>query len=125
MSSPGVYETGQSSRCNGDTVDDLKRWARAAKRVEHAWSEEERDDVSEELFGEALQWSIAVELVQQIFQDGEIPQDFMNAPLVLVPKQEQEGKYRGIALLKVLYKLVSSVINRRIKPNLFGPDKGL
>ena len=42
-----------------------------------------------------------------------IPQDFCNGILVLIPKSDP-GQYRGIALLEILYKLISSIINRRI-----------
>jgi hypothetical protein len=33
---------------------------------------------------------------------------------VLIPKAEQ-GKYRGIALLEVIYKLISTIIDTRLK----------
>ena len=54
-----------------------------------------------------------IELMQLAFRDGVIPRDFCNVILVLIPKSDP-GQYRGIALLEILYKLVSSIINRRI-----------
>jgi hypothetical protein len=47
------------------------------------------------------------------FQGEEIPNNFYNAILVLIPKNTN-GEYRGIALLEVIYKLISSIINQRL-----------
>ena len=48
------------------------------------------------------------------FRGRRIPQAFCHAILVLIPKSEQ-GKYRGIALLETIYKLISTIIDTRLK----------
>ena len=58
-----------------------------------------------------------VGLVQHAFRTGETPAAFQAGTLVLIPKNEP-GKYRGIALLEALYKLISSIINIRVCTNV-------
>jgi hypothetical protein len=57
-------------------------------------------------------WEKVLELVRLAFT-GEIPEAFCHGILVLIPKGASD-QYRGIALLEVVYKLVSSIINRRL-----------
>ncbi len=57
-------------------------------------------------------WEKVLELVRLAFT-GEIPEAFCHGILVLIPKGAS-GQYRGIALLEIVYKLVSSIINRRL-----------
>ena len=54
-----------------------------------------------------------MELIRLAFTDGTIPAGFCESILVLIPKAEQ-GQFRGIALLDIVYKVVASVINTRI-----------
>ena len=58
-------------------------------------------------------WRKLVDLVQWCIRTGEVPQAFKYGALVLIPKPEQ-GKYRGIALLESVYKLISGLINHRV-----------
>ena len=58
-------------------------------------------------------WQRVVSLVQWCVETGEGPQSFKYGALVLIPKAEH-GKYRGIALLESVYKLISGLINRRV-----------
>jgi hypothetical protein len=58
-------------------------------------------------------WDRVVELVQHAFETGKMPTAFQASTLILVPKSNV-GKYRGIALLKALYKLLSALINRQV-----------
>ena len=76
---------------SGLSVDVLKQWAEEG--------------------GE--QWWKVVGLVQWCIDTGEVPQSFKYGALVLIPKAEH-GKYRGIALLESLYKLISGLINHRV-----------
>jgi hypothetical protein len=46
------------------------------------------------------------------FTGEDIPSAFVVGILVLLPKPD--GDFRGIALLEVIYKLISSIINRRL-----------
>jgi hypothetical protein len=59
-------------------------------------------------------WEELVSLVQECFEGKAIPQEFSYEILCLLPKNER-GKYRGIALLEVVYKLVSTIIHLRLQ----------
>jgi hypothetical protein len=59
------------------------------------------------------EWLQVVAPVQHMFEKGEAPSAFRIGTLVLVPKAEA-GRYRGIALLESLNKVISSIINRRV-----------
>ena len=66
-------------------------------------------------------WSLFVELVQTSFLGYEIPIAYSHAILVLLPKNEL-GKFRGITLLEVMYKLWSMIFYlRAIKVIKFHP----
>ena len=112
----GPMRNGKAPGPTGIRVEDVKRWATAARKVETVWhrqGEPEEPEIDKETFGAALHWSVVVDMVQEIFQFGDVPLEFSQAALVLIPKQEP-GKFRGIALLETLYKLTSTLINRRI-----------
>jgi exonuclease III len=57
-------------------------------------------------------WKKVLELVDISFTGKPMPKSFGIGILVLIPKGG--GQYRGIALLEVIYKLVSAIINRRM-----------
>jgi hypothetical protein len=55
---------------------------------------------------------MVTKLIEMAFKGEDIPAAFITGILVLLPKPD--GDYRGIALLEVIYKLISSIINRRL-----------
>jgi hypothetical protein len=59
------------------------------------------------------EWGKVLSLVRMAFIGADIPSAFCNGILVLIPKGVPD-EYRGIALLEVIYKLISSIINRRL-----------
>ena len=59
------------------------------------------------------EWENVLKIVEMAFTGEDIPSSFCNGILVLIPKNVP-GEYRGIALLEVIYKLISSIINRRL-----------
>jgi Reverse transcriptase (RNA-dependent DNA polymerase) len=59
------------------------------------------------------QWKKVVEIVQQAFKGQPLPSSFGTGILVLIPKGEPD-QFRGIALLEVVYKLVSTIVNARL-----------
>lgn len=59
-----------------------------------------------------------LEFTQFCFQkDATFPNLYKQGILVLIPKTEPR-KFRGIALLEVMYKMVTTVINKRIMPSI-------
>ena len=58
-------------------------------------------------------WNRVLELVELAFTGKPLPVAFGVGILVLIPKGVPD-QYRGIALLEVIYKLVSAIINRRL-----------
>ena len=58
-------------------------------------------------------WSKVLELVELCFTGAPLPRNFGIGILVLITKGVPD-QYRGIALLEVIYKLVSSIINQRL-----------
>ena len=94
----------KAAGASGITADKVKEWYHAARPT--------KEGVIPDAASVAL-WEKVMELMQLAFRDGVIPRDFCNGILVLIPKSDP-GQYRGIALLEILYKLVSSIINRRI-----------
>jgi exonuclease III len=89
----------KSPGASGIRVEDLRNWHHEAR-------------VKKSQKGIEL-WEKVLELTQIAFTEGEIPKHFCNGILVLIPKATQ-GQYRGIALLEIIYKLISAIINRRL-----------
>ncbi len=86
-------------------VEDLFRWMEAAK------SEEPQPEL----------WEKVVEIVQVGFRTGELPSVLPNSLLVLIPKSDVT-QFRGIGLLEVLWKLISTIIHKRIVGNVIFHD---
>jgi hypothetical protein len=89
----------KSPGASGIRVEHLRLW------MEGAMHEERPIFVKE--------WEKVLKLVKMAFTGVDIPSSFCNGILVLIPKTVP-GEYRGIALLEVIYKLISSIINRRL-----------
>ena len=87
--------------CTGITVEDLRRWMK----------ESEGDTPRRD------RWDKVIEIVQSAFTRTALPQVFGIGILVLIPKNQQ-NQFRGIALLDVLYKLVSRIIHTRINNSI-------
>ena len=52
--------------------------------------------------------------VTHIWETGTIPQEMAWGTLILLPKA-LEGQFRGIGLLEIVWKLISRVLDTRIK----------
>ena len=57
-------------------------------------------------------WDLLVDLVQTCFQEQSLPSQMVWSTVVLLPKGG--GGFRGIGLLEIIWKLIESIINRRI-----------
>jgi len=58
-------------------------------------------------------WAKVLEIVRLAFEEGELPRAFSEGMFVLIPKADVR-EYRGIALLEIIYKLISLIINGRL-----------
>jgi Reverse transcriptase (RNA-dependent DNA polymerase) len=81
---------GRATGATGISVEDLRKW---------------REEDGEE-------WKMVTEIVEWSIEEGTFPAAFGNGTLVLLPKGD--GSFRGIALLEIIYKLVSSIIAQRL-----------
>ena len=54
-----------------------------------------------------------MEVVQGAFETGTLPVRLTQAICVLIPKNEK-GDFRGIGLLETMWKLITSIVNRRL-----------
>lgn len=62
-------------------------------------------------------WSLVLSIVDSAFSEGRVPYAFWLGILVLIPKDEP-AKFRGIALLEVLYKLCATIIHLRLSDGI-------
>ena len=88
----------------GITAENVKEWLRGARPTNEGV---EPDPTAVDL------WEKLLEIVRLAFVEGEIPQAFSQGIFVLILK-DKAGEFRGIALLEIIYKLISSIINRRL-----------
>jgi len=57
-------------------------------------------------------WDRVVDLIQTCFRERQVPTQMSWSTVVLLPKGN--GDYRGIGLLEISWKVIKSIINRRI-----------
>ena len=103
---PGVSEIADAVRKlrNGKApgpskvrAEKLKEWLLEATREENP----DREN-----------WNRVVKLVQLCFKERQVPTQLSWSTVVLIPKGG--GDYRGIGLLEIVWKVIESIINRRI-----------
>jgi len=78
-------------------AEKLKEWLKEATRKENPDSEN---------------WDRLTELVKLCFKERRVPTQLSWSTVVLIPKGG--GDYRGIGLLEIVWKVIESIINRRI-----------
>jgi hypothetical protein len=83
---------------SGLRAEHLKEWQAAAIRGANP---------------DSKRWETFVQLVQHVFESGEVPQELSWSVLVLIPKGS--GGCRGIGLLEVVWQVISSIIDSRLK----------
>ena len=99
----------RAAGASGITVENLKEWEALARPPP---PKDDEEPVAPDPTALIL-WEKVLEIVRLAFNDGEIPRKFSEGILVLIPKSSP-GEYRGIALLEIIYKLLSAIINRRL-----------
>ena len=111
----GPMRRGKDPGPSGIWLDHLKECVASFKQG--TLLEKEGMDIPEDMQEGDLHLFLVVRLVQDVFRLGRVQNAFQHLTLVLVPNQEWT-KYRGIALLEVLHKLCSSMINCRLNKNI-------
>jgi hypothetical protein len=99
-------KTGKAAGATGIKAEHLKAWLRLARPSGENPPDPDPSAVAI--------WQKILELIRLVFEEGIIPKAFKESILVMIPKEEQ-GQFRGIALLDVLYKVVSSIIDTRLR----------
>jgi Reverse transcriptase (RNA-dependent DNA polymerase) len=94
-------KNGKAPGLTGMRSEDIKRWATTYE----ASPAEEKEN---------LPFSKLVKLVQTVFRTGVLPEAMCVSVLVLIPKANTK-EYRGIGLLETIWKLVTSIIDGRLK----------
>ena len=84
------------------TSSHLKEWMRAAEVAA-----DKHKPIPEE-------WIALCKTVKHIWATGDIPDEMAWGTLILLPKAV-EGQFRGIGLLEIVWKLISRIIDTRIK----------
>ena len=102
---------------SGITVENLKEWHTKARPRYNQIQRGEGDDPIEPEPEAVEIWEKVLKIIDLAFETGEIPKSFWNGILVLIPKSNP-GEFRGIALLEVIYKLISSIINARLQHSI-------
>ena len=87
---------GKAPGPTGLRTDQLKDWLEAATREENP---------------DTTHWDVLVKLVQHVFASGEMPEELAWSSMILLPKGG--GQFRGIGLLESIWKVISSIMNRR------------
>jgi hypothetical protein len=82
----------------GMRTDHLKEWLASATREENP---------------DTYRWDKCVELIQHVHRTGQLPQELYWSILAIIPKGS--GGSRGIGLLEVSWKVISSIIDTRLK----------
>jgi len=94
-------QAGKALGPTGMRADDLKAWLFAAHRKEAP---------------DGTNWCRLVKLVQEIYRSGVLLTELPWSTLLLLPKDS--GGFRGIGLLETVWKVVSSIIDVRIKTSV-------
>ena len=88
-------------------------------RVEHLCQSliaETRDDTPD-----ATNWQKVVAIVQAAFRDGTLAEECTWQVVVLIPKGKS-GNFRGIGLVEVIWKTMSSLLNFQVTEEIIFHD---
>ena len=102
----------RAAGASGITAETVKGWHRNARPLE---------DQAVPVPSAVLLLDKVLEIIKLAFVDGVIPRAFSHGIMVLIPK-DKPCEYRGIALLEIITKLISSSINRRISSKVIFDD---
>ena len=87
---------------------DIKKWLCGMENEE---KEPKRGEPEYEGLGD--HWRLLLKLCQHVWETGEIPQQMLLTIAVFIPKGNS-GKFQGIGLLEVIWKLLERVLDLRL-----------
>jgi len=87
-------------------AEHLKEWLKGAKL-------EEDPEKGPNNVGAGKEWEALLQLVQAVWEEGRIPTQLGLVVTVLIPKGGSD--YRGIGLLKLIWKVIERVIDKRLE----------
>ena len=94
---------------SGMRAEDIKGWAKTFEETDPP-------------LRHGLPFSKLVDLIQHAFEHGALPKQAYVSILVLIPKANNM-EFRGIGLLEVIWKLISSIIDSRLRKGIdFQPE---
>ena len=94
-----TLRSGRAPGPSGMRAEDLKGWLEDAEREENP---------------NPGPWTQLMAIVQEAFISASIPDALTIGCLVLIPKDGEPGKHRGIGLLEVVWKVIAKIINKRL-----------
>ena len=92
--------TGRAGGGSKMRAEDLKHWLAMM----------ETEETESGFAGRGDTWRMLVQLVQNIWETGEIPRQMLWTIMVLIPKGNS-GDFRGIGLLEVIWKVLEKMID--------------
>jgi hypothetical protein len=106
----GGLRNGQAGGATGMKAEDIKVWLDEIQREEKTAMENHGREADP---GAGHKWRIFVELIQAIWNWGEIPEQMSWMIVIVLPKSG--GNFRGIGLLDPFWKVVEKVMVCRLK----------
>ncbi len=97
---------GRSAGVSRMRAEHLKEWLKGAKL-------EEDPEKGPNNVGAGKEWEALLQLVQVVWEEGRIPTQLGWVVTVIIPKGG--GDYRGIGLLKPIWKVIERVIDKWLK----------
>jgi hypothetical protein len=94
-------KNGKAPGPSGMKAEHLKEWLDATER---------------EIYPEWDRWSKFIELIQHVLETGVLPIEIAWYVMVVIPKGS--GSYRGTGLMEVAWKVISSIIDIRLKDDV-------
>jgi len=95
--------SGRAGGASGIRAEHIKKWLAATEAAEKEGTDPGDD---------GDRWKLFVELVQLIFEKGEIPSQMTWVMVVLLPKGNDD--YRGIGLIEPFQKVVQIIVSERL-----------
>ena len=97
-------------------AEHLKGWLAAAHRGEKGETADKEGGGREDTREGVENWARVVELVQTAFRDVDLAEEATWQAVVLIPKWNKD--YQGIGLVKVMWKVVAAILNRRFTSSI-------